>query len=198
MTAELRRYKVAFVGEARVGKTSLIRVLFGNEFSEHQQSSIAEDVLVGRFTGADGTPVCVQVWDTVGQDTVLETATTFIRGSALVLIAFSLCDISTLMACSEWAHTVRDRLGDKPQLLLVGTQHDREADRRVQASLAHDKASDIGALFIETSAKSGHQVDMLKDLIVQLCTHSSLELRPRQSVVSLSPSVQPAASPCNC
>ena len=190
----LRRYKVAFVGEARVGKTSLICALFGNQFREDQPSSIAPDPFFGTFRGADGTPVQLHVWDTVGQDTVLETSTAYIRGSALVLVAFNLCDISTLMACSEWAHEVRNRLGDEPQLMLVGTQQDREADRRVSPQLAHDKAAEIGALFVETSAKTGHQVDTLKGLMVQLCTASSLELRPPQNTVKLAcPSSSPSS-----
>ena len=204
----MQRYKVAFVGEARVGKTSLIRVLFGNEFREGQPSSICDDPFAGEFTGTNGARVWLEVWDTTGQDTVLETATTFIRGSALIMIVFNLCDTSTLMACSEWAHNVRLKLGDDPQLLLVGTQHDRDLDRRVPSGLAHDKASEIGALFIETSAKSGHNVDTLKSLLVQLCTQSSLQLlRPSNLVKLTANATEPRnaqvalgsrSDPCSC
>lgn len=198
MEAPPRRYKVAFVGDPRVGKTSLIRALFGNEFRQDQPSSVAPDTFYCRFTSADGTPAQLHVWDTVGQDTMMETSELYLRGSALVVVAFNLCDVTTLMACTEWSYTVRDRLGSEPRLLLVGTQYDREQDRSVSAEMAHEKSAQIGALFIETSAKSGYHVAMLKDLIVQECTHSSLALKPRQGIVSLDRAIARPPASCSC
>ena len=200
------QYKIAFVGEPRVGKTSLFRVLFGQTFNDGQTSSLGPDFLSGEFTGIDGTKVILVVWDTAGQDTQMDMTSVHLRSAALVLITFNLCDISTSMKCSEWAETVRREIGPDAALLLVGTQRDRVADRRVSPELAHDTARLVPALVIETSSKSGENIDTLKGLIVQLCTASQLVLvKPANTVcvnaeslsrTKASAEVRPGGSAC--
>lgn len=178
-------YKAAFLGDSGMGKTSVFRALFRQEFSAGVCSTSFVDFMTGTFPGPDGRKAFVNVFDTVGQDNEMAMSKFYLRDAALVLITFKMSDISTLEQCHEWVKVVRTHLPRDVAILLVGTHLDLLEDRTEAQKAAHDSAAQVPALVIGTSAKSGENIDVLRTIIAQLCLGSSRELKRPTNTVTL-------------
>ncbi|GBN22178.1 Ras and EF-hand domain-containing, partial [Araneus ventricosus] len=60
-------FKVIFVGDAGVGKSSFALRISKGVFVRHMSSTLGLDFLM-RTLRVDGTNVAVQLWDTAGQE----------------------------------------------------------------------------------------------------------------------------------
>ncbi|VEL06743.1 unnamed protein product [Protopolystoma xenopodis] len=62
-----RIYKVVFIGDSSVGKSSIIQATTGGGFSESIKSTIGLDFRV-KTLNCDGVNIVLQLWDTAGQE----------------------------------------------------------------------------------------------------------------------------------
>jgi len=181
---DYKRYKVAFVGESGVGKSSLIDILFERDFNPHKLSTRQCDLYGRFFFDRDNNKLWMEVWDTVGQDTMMAISPMFIRNSVVVMVVFNLCDPKTLATCEKWIETVRKKL-DHPIIILIGNQYDRVDDRKVSKTDGQQTALNNAALYMETSALDGHNITELSHLLVRLCLQSDAPLQSHTDLASL-------------
>ncbi|XP_058704161.1 ras-related protein Rab-18-like isoform X4 [Poecile atricapillus] len=88
----LRKFKLVFLGEQSVGKTSLITRFMYDSFDNTYQATIGIDFLSKTMYLEDRT-IRLQLWDTAGQERFLIPSS--IRDSAVALIVF---DITRIIA----------------------------------------------------------------------------------------------------
>lgn len=60
-------YKITFVGESGVGKSSIIQRFVSDEFKPNTPLTVAIDFCV-KYFNCDGTKLILQLWDTAGQE----------------------------------------------------------------------------------------------------------------------------------
>lgn len=70
-------------------------------------------------------------------------------------------------AVNRWIDDVRGERGDDVIVVMVGNKTDLSEKRQVTTEEGEKKAKDLGCLFIETSAKTGHNVKALFSKIAQ-------------------------------
>uniref|UniRef100_A0A674GVA7 RAB41, member RAS onco family n=1 Tax=Taeniopygia guttata TaxID=59729 RepID=A0A674GVA7_TAEGU len=93
----LRKFKLVFLGEQSVGKTSLItRFMYDSFDNTYQQATIGIDFLSKTMYLEDRT-IRLQLWDTAGQERFLIPSST--RDSAVALIVFDIT--SSRSGCSS-------------------------------------------------------------------------------------------------
>ena len=63
----LTKYKIVFLGEQGVGKTSLITRFMYDTFDDHYQATIGIDFL-SKTMYLDDKTIRLQLWDTAGQE----------------------------------------------------------------------------------------------------------------------------------
>jgi len=162
----LNKYKLVFLGEQGVGKTSIITRFMYDTFDTNYQATIGIDFLSKTMYLEDRT-VRLQLWDTAGQERFRSLIPSYIRDSSVALVVFDIGSRSTFTRTDKWIDDVRMERGQEVFIFLVGNKTDNEEKRQVSKEEAQAKATELGAQFIETSAKTGSNVKTLFRTLAQ-------------------------------
>ena len=82
--SEVQGNKVVLLGEAGVGKTSIINVFLGIKFSSSVVANIGIERQNKKMTMKDGKEMKIIVWDTAGQERFHSIATSTIKNSKII------------------------------------------------------------------------------------------------------------------
>ena len=122
--------------------------------------------------------VRLQLWDTAGQERFRSLIPSYIRDCSAALIVFDVTSRESFMGTSAWIRDIRAERGDDVILLLVGNKADMEAQRQVSTEEAQQYAQSLNLAYMETSAKTGHNVRELFTQIAQALPHASGDNAP--------------------
>lgn len=150
-------FKVVIVGEAGVGKTSLILRYTQDRFLGEYITTIGTNFAV-KTLNVDGEQIKLQLWDLGGQDQFMRIRSFYYPGARAAMIVYSVADRKTFSAIPRWAKEVGSVCGDIP-FTLLGNKIDLNTERHVEKDEGTDQASKIKAEFFETSAKTGELIN---------------------------------------
>lgn len=156
----MAKYKLVFVGDVCVGKTSLINRFMYDTFDDNYQATIGIDFLSKTMYSGDHI-VRLQLWDTAGQERFRCLIPNFIRDSSLAVIVFDITNKQSFLGVDRWVEDLRTERGHEAIIVLIGNKADIHIDREVSYEEGHEKALRVGGAYIETSAKTGHNVQQL-------------------------------------
>ncbi|KAG2197565.1 hypothetical protein INT47_009563 [Mucor saturninus] len=162
----LRKFKLVFLGEQSVGKTSLITRFMYDTFDNTYQATIGIDFLSKTMYLEDRT-VRLQLWDTAGQERFRSLIPSYIRDSSVAVVVYDITSRVSFQNTSKWIEDVRAERGTEVIIVLVGNKTDLNDRREVTLEEGEKKANDCNVMFIETSAKAGHNVKALFRRIAQ-------------------------------
>lgn len=162
----LRKFKLVFLGEQSVGKTSLITRFMYDTFDNTYQATIGIDFLSKTMYLEDRT-VRLQLWDTAGQELFRSLIPSYIRDSSVAVVVYDITNRASFQNTSKWVDDVRAERGNDVIIVLVGNKTDLSDKRQVTTEEAEKKAQEFNVMFIETSAKAGHNVKVLFKKIAQ-------------------------------
>ena len=152
---------VVVVGSGGCGKSALTINFVAGQFCDEYDPTI-EDLYRKSFT-VDGVTDQLEIVDTAGQEELSSMRASWYSKASAFLLCFSLVDRSTL----EEAACFRDeilRVSEAyhdcvaPIIILCGTKHDLVENKTISDEAAIT-AKRWGCSFVETSAKSGFQVE---------------------------------------
>ncbi|GAA5867848.1 hypothetical protein JCM1840_003464 [Sporobolomyces johnsonii] len=164
--AALKKFKLVFLGEQSVGKTSLITRFMYDTFDNTYQATIGIDFLSKTMYLEDRT-VRLQLWDTAGQERFRSLIPSYIRDSSVAVVVYDITNRTSFLNTSKWVDDVRSERGNDVIIVLVGNKTDLNDKRQVTTDEAEQKAKELNVMFIETSAKAGHNVKTLFRKIAQ-------------------------------
>lgn len=156
----LRKFKLVFLGEQSVGKTSLITRFMYDSFDNTYQATIGIDFLSKTMYLEDRT-VRLQLWDTAGQERFRSLIPSYIRDSTVAVVVYDITNANSFHQTSKWIDDVRTERGNDVIIMLVGNKTDLSDKRQVTTEDGERKAKELNVMFIETSAKSGYNVKQL-------------------------------------
>jgi len=157
----LRKFKLVFLGEQSVGKTSLITRFMYDSFDNTYQATIGIDFLSKTMYLEDRT-VRLQLWDTAGQERFRSLIPSYIRDSTVAVVVYDITNANSFHQTSKWIDDVRTERGTDVIIMLVGNKTDlSEEKRQVSTEEGERKAKELNVMFIETSAKAGYNVKQL-------------------------------------
>ncbi|XP_047130618.1 ras-related protein Rab6 isoform X1 [Hydra vulgaris] len=156
----LRKFKLVFLGEQSVGKTSLITRFMYDSFDNTYQATIGIDFLSKTMYLEDRT-VRLQLWDTAGQERFRSLIPSYIRDSSVAVVVYDITNVNSFQQTSKWIDDVRVERGSDVIIMLVGNKTDLAEKRQVATESGEAKAKELNVMFIETSAKAGHNVKQL-------------------------------------
>ncbi|KAH9930761.1 ras-domain-containing protein [Fomitopsis serialis] len=174
-------------------------VLLGPEFmydtfDNTYQATIGIDFLSKAMYLEDRT-VRLQLWDTAGQERYRSLIPSYIRDCSVAIVVFDITNRQSFMSTSKWIDDVRSERGNDADL---------SDKRQVTLEEANQKAAQLEIMFMETSAKAGHNVKSLfKKIAMELVgMEKETEVADTQNTkidVTAPPANDiPDASACNC
>ncbi|XP_075930373.1 ras and EF-hand domain-containing protein-like [Petromyzon marinus] len=167
-----RMYKLIFMGDASVGKTSLMMRLCRNEFRANMSSTLGVDSHVKTVT-INEKQLTLQLWDTAGQERFRSIAQTYFRRADGVLLVFDCTHEGSFLNVREWLLAVEDAAGRKLPTVLVGNKVDmrdtclKYGKKCVMPEDGKRLAKEYNAIYIETSAKQGTNVQDAVELLAK-------------------------------
>jgi small GTP-binding protein len=147
-------YKVVLLGEAGVGKTSIIAQFMDQTFQSDLQSSTGGTYSSKSFTYGDNKVITLEIWDTAGQERYRSLTTMFYKDANAACLIY---DITRKITFEEiqtyWVEQIRENAPQDIMLILVGNKSDLTDKEEVDEGIARDYAREIGAIYCTTSAK---------------------------------------------
>jgi len=156
----LAKYKLVFLGDQGVGKTSIITRFMYDSFDTAYQATIGIDFLSKTMYLEDRT-VRLQLWDTAGQERFRTLIPSYIRDSSVAVIVYDITNRQSFENTKKWLEDVRNERGDNVVIMLVGNKVDFKDKREVSEAELSNFAKEQNTLFIETSAKAGYAIKAL-------------------------------------
>lgn len=150
----VQRHKIIFVGDAGVGKTSIIGRILDNPFNEAYENSIGVDFTSKniRFRGQN---IKLQIWDSAGQEKYKGLIPSYVRNSSLVFIVFDISSKTTFDSIPNWISFIKGI--ENTNMVLCGNKSDIAA-REVETEKAREFAKSEGINFFEVSAKTNENI----------------------------------------
>mmetsp|Transcript_37155 Transcript_37155/g.94951 ORF Transcript_37155/g.94951 Transcript_37155/m.94951 type:complete len:214 (-) Transcript_37155:125-766(-) len=156
----LAKYKLVFLGDQSVGKTSIITRFMYDKFDNTYQATIGIDFLSKTMYLEDRT-VRLQLWDTAGQERFRSLIPSYIRDSSVAVVVYDVSNRTSFLNTSRWIEEVRTERGSDVIVVLVGNKTDLVDKRQVSIEEGDAKAREFNVMFIETSAKAGFNIKAL-------------------------------------
>lgn len=202
--APLEKYKLVFLGDQGVGKTSIITRFMYDTFDTSYQATIGIDFLSKTMYLEDRT-VRLQLWDTAGQERFRSLIPSYIRDSSVAVVVYDITNRKSFANTTKWIEDVRAERGDDVVIMMVGNKTDLSERRQVSIEEAEKKAVADKVKCIETSAKGGYNIKILfRKLATQLPGHENSEAaNTSANLIDIKLTPAPAAeskdaSGCSC
>merc|ERR1712154_178101 len=161
------KYKLVFLGDESVGKTSIITRFMYDHFDDTYQATIGIDFL-SKTMYLEDRVLRLQLWDTAGQERFRSLIPSYIRDSSVAIVVYDISNKTSFLNTHKWIEDVREERGDDVVIMLVGNKIDLNDHRQVTKNEGEEKANQLNVMFMETSAKSG---DNIKSLFRKVATN---------------------------
>ncbi|XP_005430907.1 EF-hand calcium-binding domain-containing protein 4B [Geospiza fortis] len=153
-----RLFKIVFVGNSSVGKTSFLRRFCEDRFFPGTAATVGVDYNVRTVT-VDHSQVALQLWDTAGQERYRSITKQFFRKADGVIVMYDITAKDTFTAVKQWLISIEEATEENVPVLLLGNKTDNEKEREVPMGMGDHLAKDYNLIFYECSAYSGYNVE---------------------------------------
>ncbi|KAK6220237.1 Ras-like protein Rab-6A [Colletotrichum tabaci] len=158
----LKKFKLVFLGEQSVGKTSLITRFMATASARLEPPSNSLQTMY-----LEDRTVRLQLWDTAGQERFRSLIPSYIRDSSVAVVVYDISNAKSFQNTKKWIDDVRAERGNDVIIVLVGNKTDLNDKREVTTQQGEEEAKKNNLMFVETSAKLGHNVKTLFKRIAQ-------------------------------
>ena len=163
-TANFKKYKVVFVGDQSVGKSSLIARYVYDTFDQGTSPTIGVDFMV-KSIYSGGQTYKIHFWDTAGQERFKSLIPSYVKDCQIAILVYDLTNPESFSAIDTWFENIKQQRGEDIILGLIGNKLDLEG-REVSTKDGFKKAESIGAMFQECSAKTGENIKEFFKLVL--------------------------------
>jgi len=176
-------FKVVILGDTNTGKSSLVlRFVQGYYRSESRASTVGALFLSKKVPINNGIICNVQIWDIAGQTQFRKMAPMYYKTASAAIVCYDVTSPRSYTVLREWIEELHPFISSKSIILAIAATKSDLADKNHQPPLVPQSevealASSQNAIFVDTSAKSNHNVHLLFQRVseqVVSMRHSSL------------------------
>ena len=169
-------FKIIIFGDAGCGKTTLTQRFLTDLFVSDQTMTIGVDFEVKSLT-VDEQKVKLQIWDFGGEERFRFLLPTYVRGARGGLFLYDITNFSSIAHIDDWLSVIRKeiRAEDIFPIIVVGGQADLVESREVSSAegIKIAKSRNVNG-FIETSSKSGENVEKTFEALTRLMLNDAI------------------------
>nr|DBA19296.1 TPA: hypothetical protein GDO54_015157 [Pyxicephalus adspersus] len=155
-------FKVMLVGDSGVGKTCLLVRFKDGAF------------LAGSFISTVG--IDFRIWDTAGQERFRSVTHAYYRDAHALLLLYDVTNKTSFDNIQAWLTEIHEYAHKDVVIMLLGNKVDSTHERAVKMEDGERLAKEYGVPFMETSAKSGLNVELAFMAIAKELKHRSMKL----------------------
>ncbi|KAJ7396246.1 calcium release activated channel regulator 2B [Pitangus sulphuratus] len=154
-----RIFKVVFVGNSGVGKSSFIHRFCYDRFLAELNATIGIDYQVKSLM-VDNTQVALQLWDTAGQERFRSITKQYFRKADGILVMYDITAECSFVAVRNWMSSIQEGIEDGAVVFLLGNKMDavQRETRNVPKVEGERLAKEYKAVFYECSAMTGYNI----------------------------------------
>ncbi|XP_055707786.1 ras-related protein Rab-37 isoform X2 [Phlebotomus papatasi] len=153
-------HKTILLGDSGVGKTSLLVQYNFGEFRAGAFSATVGIALTNKIVTVDQVRVKLQIWDTAGQERFRSVTHAYYRDAHALLLLYDVTNKVTFDNTRAWLVEIREYAQEDVVIMLLGNKADCGAEREVKKEEGERLAREYNVGFLETSAKTGLNVDL--------------------------------------
>lgn len=173
-------FKVVFIGDAAVGKTSIIIRYHQNVFFTDQESTIGAAFVSKTVEAKDG-PITFNIWDTAGQERFRSLVSMYSRGSSLMFLVFDISQKETFFQLDDWVRKIKCEISDAAQIIVVGNKCDLTFSLPKEDIVEWCTSQNLPLMFV--SAKDGTNICALFEMAANMV---SLQKPPEKRKLEIS------------
>jgi small GTP-binding protein len=163
------KWKTIVLGDPSVGKTTLMIQYTEKKFNELYIPTVGVQVslkLVPIKVGESKSKAELAIWDIAGHIKFQNIRKIFYEGSSAVLFLYDITNAKSFEGISYWINDIAWIVGDKYGI-LIGNKKDLQKARVIPEEQGRKLAAEYHLDFMETSAKTGENVNSVFDLITE-------------------------------
>ncbi|KAA0724825.1 Ras-related protein [Triplophysa tibetana] len=174
-------HKTILVGDSGVGKTSLLVQFDQGKFIPGSFSATVGIGFTNKVLTVDELKVRLQIWDTAGQERFRSVTHAYYRDAQALLLLYDVTSRSSFDNTRAWLSEIHEYAQDEVVIMLLGNKTDVSGARVIRREDGEKLAREFGVIFLETSAKTGLNVDQAFITVARELVRCSVQMpiRPR-------------------
>ena len=167
--------KVVLLGEAGVGKTSIISRYVNNTFSDVLMSTTGASFAIKKLEIDPEHKIKFQIWDTAGQERFRSLAKIFYQNAAVAVLVYDITRRDSFQKLKDfWVKELKENAPSDIILAVAANKSDNYEFEVVSLKEGKELAQEINAIFKSTSAMLSHGIEDLFKLIGEKFINPSL------------------------
>jgi small GTP-binding protein len=151
--------KVVMCGDWAVGKTSLVRRFVENRFDHDYKPSIGVNIVV-KIVDIGGKKVKLDIFDTGGQERFRPLRQRYYKGASAAVFVYDMTRAESAVSVqNRWVADVEAVIPEGFERMVIANKADLGSERAVSEYAGQQLAERIGAIYTETSALDGRNVE---------------------------------------
>ena len=151
---ETPKYKLIFLGDQNVGKSSILNRFLNDTFIEEYQATIGLD-FQSKNVQIDNQDIHLLLYDTAGQEKFRSLIPMYTRDADIILLVYDITNKESFVNLSLWLKDLTNINFDEAIICIVANKIDLNEKRVVNLEEGEKFAEEHDFIFQEISAKTG-------------------------------------------
>uniref|UniRef100_UPI00358ED842 ras-related protein Rab-37-like isoform X3 n=1 Tax=Myxine glutinosa TaxID=7769 RepID=UPI00358ED842 len=164
-------HKTVLVGDSGVGKTSFLVQFDQGKFISGSFSATVGISFMNKVVAVDDAKVKLQIWDTAGQERFRSVTHAYYRDAHALLLLYDITNRPSFENIRAWLTEIHEYAQQNVVIMLLGNKGDMTTERVVKKDEGERLAKEYGIPFMETSAKTGLNVELAFTAIAKELKH---------------------------
>ena len=166
-------YKLLFLGESSVGKTSLLLRYIDDTF-ENSIPTVGIDVKY-KYLTYDNKKIRLDIWDTAGQERFRGIAQNYFRGAHGIIFVFDITNKDSFNKLKNWISDAKQKINPGTILAVAENKIDLEERRVISKEKIEEFREKNDIDIFRTSAKTGEGVrEIIANMVSQLYNNKKI------------------------
>ena len=157
--------KILLLGDTTVGKTNIITMFMEKKFNQNHMTTSGID-LKATCLELNNKKIRIQLWDTCGQEKYKSITKNLFLKVQGILTVYDITNRNSFSNLKNWVQLVKSD-GNHPKMLIIGNKNDLDEEREVPKNEAIEYAKEEKIEYIETSSKTGDNINKAITLICE-------------------------------
>lgn len=156
----IENYKIVILGDQYVGKTSILNKYKYENSDDKYTPTIGIDFITKNVYLEEKT-IRLIMWDTAGSERFKSLIPTYIKNANAIILTYDITNKQSFYSLDKWLIDISDKVPTNAYIIIAGNKLDMENKRQVPLDEIKKFAEERKLKFIETSAKTGHNINEL-------------------------------------